>query len=423
MSSIIDTVSKISTTMDILIDFIAQDEFLGAQFEKYLEKNKIEINSDLELNNILIEYLLTSKIETGEHVIDYFKSKTNFSDNEILNSLKNAFVSVFQIKKISQNLYSVYDLACECNLDIMPLVKTTTLRGVGRFDYITARIIEYKNTLYLLEVIEVVSQFKEFEANLEAVRRTIQNPKIAVLNDREKLLKIKNSISSFHSSFMECFNKNEFVVSNKETDKIIDDFYKFHTGKIDKIEYIPLDDNFDYKFFEVEEYENDILLNATHGFISSSKEYDVGFYSDLNFGLFVIPFLGTFNKILSLNDYTKVEDGLGCVKDFILSDKIPPDFLIKKEKEYGTLLKMINEIFNKNFDTIDEAASFYKNEYNDGLRLSPITILYESKALSYVMGYKEETNKFENVGRNELCPCGSGKKYKKCCLNKGEHNG
>jgi uncharacterized protein YecA (UPF0149 family) len=22
------------------------------------------------------------------------------------------------------------------------------------------------------------------------------------------------------------------------------------------------------------------------------------------------------------------------------------------------------------------------------------------------------------VGRNEPCPCGSGKKYKKCCLNK-----
>jgi len=23
--------------------------------------------------------------------------------------------------------------------------------------------------------------------------------------------------------------------------------------------------------------------------------------------------------------------------------------------------------------------------------------------------------KSEDVGRNELCPCGSGKKYKKCC--------
>ena len=24
------------------------------------------------------------------------------------------------------------------------------------------------------------------------------------------------------------------------------------------------------------------------------------------------------------------------------------------------------------------------------------------------------------LGRNELCPCGSGKKYKRCCLNKDE---
>ncbi len=27
-------------------------------------------------------------------------------------------------------------------------------------------------------------------------------------------------------------------------------------------------------------------------------------------------------------------------------------------------------------------------------------------------------NKFRNVGRNDPCPCGSGKKYKKCCLGK-----
>jgi hypothetical protein len=26
------------------------------------------------------------------------------------------------------------------------------------------------------------------------------------------------------------------------------------------------------------------------------------------------------------------------------------------------------------------------------------------------------------VGRNEPCPCGSGKKFKHCCLSKTEHN-
>ena len=25
------------------------------------------------------------------------------------------------------------------------------------------------------------------------------------------------------------------------------------------------------------------------------------------------------------------------------------------------------------------------------------------------------------VGRNDPCPCGSGKKYKNCCQNKGDH--
>jgi uncharacterized protein YecA (UPF0149 family) len=26
--------------------------------------------------------------------------------------------------------------------------------------------------------------------------------------------------------------------------------------------------------------------------------------------------------------------------------------------------------------------------------------------------------KSKKIGRNDPCPCGSGKKYKKCCLNK-----
>ena len=31
-------------------------------------------------------------------------------------------------------------------------------------------------------------------------------------------------------------------------------------------------------------------------------------------------------------------------------------------------------------------------------------------------------NKSQKIGRNELCPCGSGKKYKRCCLEEDEKN-
>ena len=31
-----------------------------------------------------------------------------------------------------------------------------------------------------------------------------------------------------------------------------------------------------------------------------------------------------------------------------------------------------------------------------------------------------ELNQREGIGRNDKCICGSGKKFKKCCINKGE---
>lgn len=33
---------------------------------------------------------------------------------------------------------------------------------------------------------------------------------------------------------------------------------------------------------------------------------------------------------------------------------------------------------------------------------------------------EKEALKNKKIGRNDPCPCGSGKKYKNCCLNKQE---
>ena len=35
----------------------------------------------------------------------------------------------------------------------------------------------------------------------------------------------------------------------------------------------------------------------------------------------------------------------------------------------------------------------------------------------YIMRRKEFIRKISKLGRNDKCYCGSGKKYKKCCLN------
>ena len=415
MTGIVETVENISLVMDKLIDFVVSDTKLSGEFEKFLIKNKIEIQKESDLNSVLIDYLFEEKMENGQHVLDYFEEKNPNVDKNIIFALKNAFVSVFKINKISKNSYLSYDLASENDFTLTPLVKTTSLRGLGLYDYIKARVIELSGNFYLLEIFDVFGSLKEYEANFEAVKSIIKNPKIAVLNNKEKLKEIKISIKSFHSSFIECFNKNEIITSNKNIDELLNNFYKFHKGEIEKVEFEPLKDDFDYKFFEIQEFKNNILLNAASGF-SSDNEYDIGLYSDCELGLFLIPFLGSFNEILKGKE---IEQKEALIKEFLLNDKIPPSILIEKNKEFTDFIDIINKTLDCSFSSVDEIVDIYKQNYKDKMRLSSVSILYNSTIFSKILGHKEENVK-KQIGRNDPCPCGSGKKYKKCCLLKGE---
>ena len=58
-----------------------------------------------------------------------------------------------------------------------------------------------------------------------------------------------------------------------------------------------------------------------------------------------------------------------------------------------------------------------------GLRQEEEEVSRREKAFSYSGGESEEkpkgktiVRKGRKIGRNDPCPCGSGKKYKKCCI-------
>ena len=71
--------------------------------------------------------------------------------------------------------------------------------------------------------------------------------------------------------------------------------------------------------------------------------------------------------------------------------------------------------------TLDELLKEYKSEYLENTIYSSATVLYCSKAFTQVFDIisapQEESAIPANVkvGRNEPCPCGSGKKFKNCC--------
>jgi len=45
----------------------------------------------------------------------------------------------------------------------------------------------------------------------------------------------------------------------------------------------------------------------------------------------------------------------------------------------------------------------------------------EELAQAWKKAHTQKVREHEKIGRNDPCPCGSGKKYKNCCLKTGKY--
>ena len=83
----------------------------------------------------------------------------------------------------------------------------------------------------------------------------------------------------------------------------------------------------------------------------------------------------------------------------------------------GTIMDGINnelEEITDNETTLDSNNSLNKLDVSS---LDAATI----KRLMDYQNRKPSVREYKKIGRNDPCPCGSGKKYKKCCLNTGKY--
>lgn len=416
--AVVETLGLISSTMDALIDFVINDEVLSKDFEKYLEINNFNIERQTELNECLIEYILDEKTQDTIRVLGYFSQKNPSCNQKIINSFKRSFKSVFRINKILKNAYQATCLANEKDFELIPLVKMTNLRQIGLYDYIKARMVEIDNVFYLLEIFDCFGQFREYGANVETVKCLIKYPESQTMYNDEKLKELQNSTKLFNKKFIEIFNCDEIVTSNTLADIFLEDFNSLIEDGVNNISKEKYETELEYKYFEIDNgKEEDFIKNATEGFSISDKPYDIGFFADEASGLYIIPFLGTFNEILKQNSLNTIENAKECIEYFITSDKVSPNLLIKKEKEFKNFIPLINNVFDKNFKDIREIISTFKEDWTIQNKFSPTMVLYNSKTFEKLIGIQnEDAKETKNIGRNELCPCGSGKKYKNCCL-------
>ena len=94
--------------------------------------------------------------------------------------------------------------------------------------------------------------------------------------------------------------------------------------------------------------------------------------------------------------------------------------------------KTQNASVNKELaETIFDGAQPVSEEYEEKINnlnaariaAGTFTTMQDATVQSHYLRKNKHTIVRDNrkIGRNELCPCGSGKKYKNCCLSSGRY--
>ena len=310
--------------------------------------------------------------------------------------------------------------------ETISLVKMTAFRGVGIGQYVVARITKFRDEVCLLEISGILPSTRREDALRYSIAKLVEMPELAYQDNPEKQAELEADIENFYNKFVEFFGKDEVITTSKFADDVIGAFNEYAElgEKLEVADKLQEPENL--KYFVVDEFNNsygDFLENSLGGFSSHEEIYDVGIVYDRELGLYAVPFYKTFNKIFEVEDYKSVEGYAECIKYFLENDKFPANLIKRVAGKYSNFMDRVNEILQSGF-TLDGLLQQYKPQYLEKKIFSPTSVLYKSKAFSNTIGIFEEEEElsempegidFSTVGRNDPCPCGSGKKFKKCC--------
>lgn len=431
--SVIDKLSSISDTLSSVFKFAQENSEIKEDFDEYLKTIGMYNAPASEINSVLVTYVFERAFHKGaDNVFSmYLKEKQDIDSNtkNIVLALQNAIDALFEVKAVQKTGFDLYSLVNEKKYFAMPLVKMSHLRGIYKGNYILARIFPYENEYYIIEIRETYSSMDKDRVLKYAVAKIIERPENLYKDNDQKLKEIETEISKFSEKFTSCFGSDEVITTNECVDNLISDFndYYFDSGKDTSAikELIKPIEN--YGYFKVPEFNSsydNYIESSMAGFSSHSSKYDVGVIFDKELGMFIVPFYGTLCRIFETENYKDIKGWDECIKAFMENDKIPATLVKKLAEKYPNFLDVLNDLYGTQM-ALDEFLEQYKLDYLKNKIYSPTSVLYASKSFGDLMGFiptEEEIKAKEiqaqngqTIGRNDPCPCGSGKKYKKCC--------
>lgn len=418
---------RINDVMNKIFGYINTNLNLKKDLDDYYNMAGISKDNKRQLSNYTINYIFERRLNK-KTIFDYAlagMNNINAEERALIKTLNNSVDGIFEVRKITHSNFELFNIINEKAYTVKPMEKMVKFRNLSVGHFLFARILHLDNEYFLYHVVDHITYPKRVVAFQIAISRLAQNPSLFYFDNPEKLKELKDNSKNLTDKFEKLFKSKVVTTSNKSADALIgflNEYIETKKKPADtkvKKHLAPLETSTYFDIEELKEGKN-LLLEAKKGFSSQNKEYNISLIADEKSGLQVVPFLDVFLSVFEKDNYQEIPNYKNCVEKFITTKQITPIALeMANEKYPETFLTRVNEILGTEFQNLDEILQKYKQFHLDNPYTSSTLTLYSSyafKRLISVLDEAEEKSKpTEKVGRNDLCPCGSGLKYKKCC--------
>ena len=393
---------------------LKKDDVFADDFFKAVKKefgNPVVIQSDNEFHEFTDNFIYSYRFPDEGTVIDRFVAETSgLSEREkaIVLWWKDPVAGIFQVKRILPDGFVAENLINEVEYTIKPTTIPRQLEQIavpGAF--FRAKIIPAGDKEYILSGIQDFLDIPEKEILKRAASLQRENPELAFRDNEERIRRGYELQKRERALFIEYFGGDEVLAEGKKLNELWSRFMQFKLEKHDK----PIPEG--YKPPRLE-FPKDLLKSKDVGIVF---EEATGQHYLINYGLVL--------DIFRNPDESKIRRYEEEIMIYLEEDSIPPGILRRIYFRHPQNAEfIIRKILNRpNFD-LQRDFDFLMDEFKPsfkGRRIYPQVMPMSErmiKALRPEM-YKEKEPERE-IGRNAPCPCGSGKKYKKCCEKKKE---
>jgi hypothetical protein len=385
-------------------DDALKEAFLKASREEY--GDPLVIDSEDGFHEFTDNFVYSYRFPDNLTVVDRFVSETSdLSEKEKATVLgwKDPVVGLFQVKSTLADGFVAENLINEVDYTIKPTTIPQRFEELARPGaFFRAKIIPVNDKEYIFSGTQGFLNTSEKEILKRVARLQMKHPQFAFRDNEEKIKEGFELQKNDRELFIEYFGSDEILTEGKKLPALAAEFMNYRLSKIEK----PLPEG--YKPPEMS-FPEGLLKSKDVGIVFdelSGQHYLINYWIILN--VFQSP------DQLKIQRYKR--DILAYLEDQTISPHVLRKLFFRFPQNAEFIIREILSrpefSLEKDFDSLmDEFKPSFKGKriYPYILPMSPKFV----KAMKPELDPKKENE--QKVGRNAPCPCGSGRKYKRCC--------